>query len=385
MAPQASQDFGRRGPTGRHGYRLREIAEAGTGRDKVSGGTQVLDGSTRGDGTEDGDRTSPIGDLDGLARLDQAKQLACSLPKFTNAHRRHVLSVASGKVLPQAEEHVRTMHDGTPDDDGWVVAGAPEPATPMPRAVRVLAGGRPVRLVWRNQLGGLTCEIGTGSDRLFVKWVPAGCAIDLSREAARLDWAAPLTPVPRVIDEGCDATGSWLVTAALPGENAVSERWKADPATAVAAIGSGLRALHDALPLEGCPFSWSAQERLNDARRRAAAGAVDPRAWHPIHRPLGVERALRLLDEQPSADQLVVCHADACAPNTLLGDDGHWSGHVDLGALGVADRWADLAIATWSAEWNYGPGWESRLLDAYGVGPDPERTRYYRLLWDLGP
>jgi kanamycin kinase len=48
-----------------------------------------------------------------------------------------------------------------------------------------------------------------------------------------------------------------------------------------------------------------------------------------------------------------------------------------------AARWADIAVATWSAEWNYGPGWEPLLLDAYGVQPDPERTRYYRLLWDL--
>ena len=45
---------------------------------------------------------------------------------------------------------------------------------------------------------------------------------------------------------------------------------------------------------------------------------------------------------------------------------------------------ADLAIATWSAGWNYGPGWEPLLLDAYGVEPDPDRTAYYRLLWDLG-
>jgi aminoglycoside phosphotransferase len=25
------------------------------------------------------------------------------------------------------------------------------------------------------------------------------------------------------------------------------------------------------------------------------------------------------------------------------------------------------------------------LLDAYGVPPDLDRIRYYRLLWDLGP
>jgi hypothetical protein len=24
-------------------------------------------------------------------------------------------------------------------------------------------------------------------------------------------------------------------------------------------------------------------------------------------------------------------------------------------------------------------------IGAYGISPDPERTRYYRLLWDLGP
>jgi kanamycin kinase len=56
-----------------------------------------------------------------------------------------------------------------------------------------------------------------------------------------------------------------------------------------------------------------------------------------------------------------------------------------MGALGVADRWADLAVATWSTRWNYGDGWERPLLDAYGVDPDPDRTAYYRLLWDLGP
>ena len=68
-----------------------------------------------------------------------------------------------------------------------------------------------------------------------------------------------------------------------------------------------------------------------------------------------------------------------------LGWAGVFSGHVDLGSLGVGDRWADLAVVTWSAVWNYGPAWESVLLRAYGVDPDPERIAYYRLLWDLGP
>jgi kanamycin kinase len=78
----------------------------------------------------------------------------------------------------------------------------------------------------------------------------------------------------------------------------------------------------------------------------------------------------------------VVCHGDACAPNTLVDDDGRSCGHVDFGQLGVADRWADLAVATLSLGWNYpGRDWEAEFFNAYGVQPDPARIDYYRRLW----
>jgi kanamycin kinase len=190
--------------------------------------------------------------------------------------------------------------------------------------------------------------------------------------------------VPRVVGEGADETGAWIVTAGLPGRMAVDDHWKRDPDTAVRAIGTGLRALHDELPVADCPFGWSAGQRVETVRSRAAEGRIDPADWTQDLQHIGtVERALDVLADIPPVDELVVCHGDACAPNTLIGDDGLCSGHVDFGALGVADRWADLAIATWSTQWNYGPGWEDPLLEAYGVAPDPERTMYYRLLWEL--
>lgn len=239
--------------------------------------------------------------------------------------------------------------------------------------------------MWANEVGGLTFEVGQGLERFFVKWTPVERVWELEAEEQRLSWAATFTPVPAVIDGGRDERGAWLATTPLPGDNAVSPRWKAEPAVAVRAIGEGLRALHDALPVAACPFSWSAGTRLADARRRGSAGELDPSVWDPVYRQLSVDEALALADDIPSTDVLVVCHGDACAPNTLLTDDGRWSGHVDLGSLGVADRWADLAVATWSTEWNYGPGWEELLLDAYGVDADPKRIAYNRLLWDLGP
>lgn len=268
---------------------------------------------------------------------------------------------------------------GPPDTDVTVSAAVPEP-------VLEAAAGCPVSLVWENELGGLTFRLGEGPDRRFAKWARAGSGIDLAAEAARLGWAAPFTPVPRVLGVGADEVGSWLITTGLPGDNAIAEQWKRDPAPAVTAIGVGLRAFHEALPVAECPFSWSVGDRLADVRRRASAGLIAPRAWQPDYLEFtGVDQVLGFLADPPPIEKVVVCHGDTCAPNTLLTDDGRWSGHVDLGSLGVADRWADLAIATWSTQWNYGPGWEKPLLDAYGIGPDPDRTRYYRLLWDLGP
>jgi kanamycin kinase len=124
-----------------------------------------------------------------------------------------------------------------------------------------------------------------------------------------------------------------------------------------------LRYLHDTLPVAQCPFDWSVPYRLRRAVGDTAA-LLDP----------------------PPVDRLVVCHGDACSPNTLLAEgSGEAVAHVDLGALGVGDRWADLAVATMSLGWNYGPGWEESFLTAYGVGPDPVRSAYYRALWNVGP
>jgi kanamycin kinase len=265
---------------------------------------------------------------------------------------------------------------------GGVLAGPPDRDVAVPSVVLDLADGRDVRAVWLNQLGGLTFELGTGANRCFAKWAPTSSGLDLAGEVARMAWAKQFSLVPEILTAGEDLAGAWLATVPLPGESAVAERWKQEPAIAVAAVGAGLRYLHEHAPTGTCPFSWSAHDRLIAAQQRAAEGLTDPADWHAVHQHFTVQDALAILENPPPVDQLVVCHGDACAPNTII-DAGTWSGHVDVGSLGIADRWADLAIATWSTEWNYGPGWERTLLDAYGVDVDAERTAYYRLLWDL--
>lgn len=259
------------------------------------------------------------------------------------------------------------------------LAGVPTGPVAVPAAVERVAGAARLEPVWENRLGGLTFRV--GAER-YVKWAPAGVTgLDLAAEAARLAWAARWTSVPEVLEQGADDEGAWLVTAALRGRSAVSAPWVDRPAEAAAAIGEGLRALHDALPVGDCPFSWSTAERVARALEHLDAGDT-PAGWSPEHRDLTVAEARARLRDVPDVDLLVVCHGDACAPNTLIGDDGRWAAHVDLGSLGVADRWADLAVAAWSTEWNYGPGYAGTVYDAYGLAPDPDRIAFHRLLWD---
>ncbi len=258
------------------------------------------------------------------------------------------------------------------------------PHEPAPAIQRII-DGRAFETIWVNQLGGVTIAL-LESPPTFIKWSPIDTGLDLLIEAEKLTWAGSFTPVPIVVDQGRDDQGTWLVTRAIEGENAASSRWRQNPAIAAKAVGEGLRAMHDALPVARCPYSWSARERVEIARGQIGRGErtrIVATDWNEDFASLDIGQLIEEAGTTPVED-LVVCHGDACVPNTLLDASGKWIAHVDLGSLGVGDRWADLAVASWSTVWNYGMGFEQTVFDAYGIELDAEKLRYYRLLWELG-
>lgn len=224
------------------------------------------------------------------------------------------------------------------------LASAPPPGTPVPDAIRAWADAhryRVQRLVWRNELGDVTAFLARDEHpSVYAK----ASSHDLLDEAERLSWLSGRFPSP-VMADYVGGEEQLIVTLALDGESAVSDRWRQDPPTAAHAIGEGLARLHSLDP-STCLF--------------------DAPTW--------------ITDD--IADGAAVLHGDPCAPNTLLAPDGTFAGIVDVGQLGPGDPWADLAIATWSLEWNFGPGHERHLFDAYGITPDEDRIAHYRRQWD---
>ncbi len=217
----------------------------------------------------------------------------------------------------------------------------------------------------------------------FAKISACGGYPTLAGEAERMVWAAAYLPVPTVVAIE-DVEGSTvLITEGLGGHDATDPRWSGDRPALVRIFGEGLAAFHRAVGEEWCPFGFEVGVALDHVRRRAEAGLLDPaHQFHPEYRHLTVASAVALLEATaPDVEDLVVCHGDYCPPNVLLAD-GHVTGYVDLGELGVADRWWDITIGAWSTGWNFGTEYEPLFYESYGTEPDPDRIAFYRLLWE---
>ena len=93
---------------------------------------------------------------------------------------------------------------------------------------------------------------------------------DVVRRRRPSDWRGPAgsRPCRRCSSSAADDTHEWLVDRGRFRARAPSRRaGSPHPATAVRAVGEALRALHEALPVDECPFEWSVPSRLANAAR----------------------------------------------------------------------------------------------------------------------
>jgi aminoglycoside phosphotransferase len=254
----------------------------------------------------------------------------------------------------------------------------------IPRQISVFVGDWHPELVWQSAPDALTWRMTSPSGQhRYLKCRPSGAAVPLRGEAARMRWARSAgLPAPQVLAACISGQTEWLLTEELPGRDATSEELRADPAKLVPLLASGLRQIH-ATPAVDCPFSNRIDQALATARQRVTSGLVRPDDLHEEFSDLSHAAALAELDRlRPGSEDLVVCHGDYCLPNVMI-TDGAVTGFLDLGELCVADRWRDLAVATWSVTWNLGPGLEDLFLDSYGIARDERAQAFYRLLYDL--
>ena len=221
-----------------------------------------------------------------------------------------------------------------------------------------------------------------GEPGLYVKAGRGRAHAEVIAERARLEWAAGRLAVPEVVAGGESDAIAWHATRAMPGSPGVAPENLERPAELAAAMGRGLRRFH-AAAIEVCPFDFRNARALEIARSNVSAARFLQSDLLPEHQGMDLAEALATMEALvPCREEVVLTHGDYCVPNVLL-EDGEVTGFVDIGGLGLADRWRDLAVGTWSVTRNLGPGFEGVFLEGYGVEADPRRQKFCRLLYDL--
>ncbi len=217
-----------------------------------------------------------------------------------------------------------------------------------------------------------------GRPTLYLKHGVGETAAAVVDELVRRQWLDGRLAVPRLCGFVALPDAAWLLTTAIPGRTAF--QWLQDspldrPAI-VAALAAHLRLLH-ALPSETCPFDASLSHHMALARLRLEAGAVDEEDFGDDHAGWTAQQVWdELTAALPLPADRVVTHGDYSLDNILIAD-GRVTGCIDVGRLGVADRYQDLAIL-WQCLGEFDPALQDQLFRDYGIAePDTAKLRVY--------
>ena len=225
----------------------------------------------------------------------------------------------------------------------------------------------------------------------YAKVVLSGQKAELAAERDRSVWLGQTAVASAaVLDWRESDSGACLVTRAVPGVPA-SELGAVALRRAWPSVVDTVRRLHD-LATDRCPFDRGLVQMMALAEACVAEGRVVveflPVALQRTPPTLILDRIkaelpVRLAQERA---ELVVGHGDLCLPNILVDPGaGLVTGLIDLGRLGTADPYGDIALLfatareVWSDEATARRA-EQEFVEVYGAELDPERRDFYRRL-----
>lgn len=199
-------------------------------------------------------------------------------------------------------------------------------------------------------------QLGESGDRVYrrsdgISYAKIGARSRLDNERLRLEWLSTTDiSSPVVLDWIVSSEGrACLLSSPIPG---VPASTLSAPALKRAwlSLARQIKALHD-LPVTGCPFSRSLPLMMARAEGIVARATVNRDFLAPEQRDTPPPVLLAKLKEElpkrlsQETEHLVVCHGDACLPNFMIDPETlRCTGMLDLGRLGIADRYADLAL-----------------------------------------
>ena len=205
----------------------------------------------------------------------------------------------------------------------------------------------------------------------------------LTQEYNALKWLDGKLPVPEIILFEKESENEYLITKAIIGEMVCSETYLNNPDKSLKIIKEAFDNIYS-VDISNCPFDVSNKYKLSLIERNVKNGLIknDDLKEETLQKFGSAENLLKYLIDNQFEEELCFSHGDTSLPN-IFASNNKFSGFIDVGESGIADKWFDLAICEKSIKRNYGEEYVSKFYKKLNIIPDRDKLDYYLLMMEL--
>lgn len=223
-------------------------------------------------------------------------------------------------------------------------------------------------------------RIDKNEDIYFLKMAKNGV---LTKEFEKLKWLEGKLNVPKIVIYDLNDETEYLITEAVRGEMVCSDYYLNNPLVGIKVIAEAFKQVYS-VNIADCPFNVSIDYKLDLVENNLKNGLIlEENVSEKVLEKYGdLNNILTFLKENRFEEQPCFSHGDTSLPN-IFADKDHFSGFIDVGECGIADKWFDLAICEKSIIRNYGEKYIYNFYEELNIKPDREKIDYYLLMMQL--
>ncbi len=214
----------------------------------------------------------------------------------------------------------------------------------------------------------------------FIKIAKKGM---LTSEYEKLKWLDGKLAIPKIVLYDASNDTEYLITEAIEGEMACSSAYLDNPDLGIKVIKEAFNNIYN-VDITDCPFNVDINYKLALIEDNVNRGLItDSDLKEATLEKFGSAKNLvNYLKENKFVDELCFSHGDTSLPN-IFGRNDIFTGFIDVGECGLADKWFDLAICEKSIRRNYGETYINKFYEALNIIPDRNKIDYYLYMMEL--
>ena len=217
--------------------------------------------------------------------------------------------------------------------------------------------------------------------------------LESQNEIKIMKWIENNKYFPKLIINEIFKKKSYLIMTRIKGKMACDEIYMNNGDILIKALVDGLKFLWN-FNITNCPFIQTVDDKIKQIEIKINKGLININNinldFFFEEKFENVKELFNWLINHRTKEEFVLSHGDYCLPNIFI-ENNIFSGFVDIGKLGIADKWLDLAICYRSLKYNIEGKYNGKkynidpnlLFIKLDIKPNWDKIKFYILLDEL--